>query len=53
MTVLPWFIRTTQGGPAEEEINLAIQTAFLGEASIEDALKASAPIVDSILQTTS
>ena len=52
MTVLPWFIRTTQGGPAEEEINLAIQTAFLGEASIEDALKASAPIVDSILQST-
>jgi multiple sugar transport system substrate-binding protein len=53
MTVLPWFIRTTQGGPAEEEINLAIQTAFLGEASIEDALTAAAPIVDSILQTTS
>jgi multiple sugar transport system substrate-binding protein len=51
MTVLPWFIRTTKGSEAETEINLAIQTAFLGEASVEDALKATAPIVDSILQS--
>lgn len=50
MTVLPWFIRTTKGAEAETEINLAIQAAFLGEATIEDALKATAPIVDGILQ---
>jgi multiple sugar transport system substrate-binding protein len=51
MTVLPWFIRTTKAAEAESEINLAIQAAFLGEASIEDALAAAAPIVDSILQS--
>ncbi len=50
MTVLPWFIRTTKAAEAESEINLAIQSAFLGEASVEDALKATAPIVDGILQ---
>jgi multiple sugar transport system substrate-binding protein len=50
MTVLPWFIRTTKASEAGTEIDLAIQSAFLGEASIEDALKATAPIVDSILQ---
>lgn len=50
MSVLPWFIRTTKAGEAGAEIDLAIQAAFLGEASIEDSLKAAAPIVDSILQ---
>jgi multiple sugar transport system substrate-binding protein len=51
ITVLPWFIRTTKGDEVEQEINLAIQAAFLGQTSIEDALKASAPIIDSILQS--
>jgi multiple sugar transport system substrate-binding protein len=51
MTVLPWFIRTNKGGEVEAEINLAIQSAFLGEMSIEDALVATAPIVDDILQS--
>ena len=50
ISVLPWFIRTTKGAEAEAEINLAIQSAFLGEAPIADALAATAPIVDSILQ---
>lgn len=50
ITVLPWFIRTTKEPQASQEINLAIQSAFLGEMSIEDGLKAAAPIVDSILQ---
>ena len=50
MTTLPWFIRTTKGSEAETEINNAIQAAFLGQASVEDALKAAAPTVDSILQ---
>ena len=49
--VLPWFIRTTKGPEVEEELNLAIQTAFLGEASVEDSFKAAAPIIDSILQS--
>lgn len=51
MDVLPWFIRTTKAGEAGTEIDLAIQAAFLGEVSIEDALKATAPIVDGILQS--
>ncbi len=50
MTVLPWFIRTTKASEAGAEIDLAIQSAFLGQASIEDALTAAAPIVDDILQ---
>jgi multiple sugar transport system substrate-binding protein len=51
MTTLPWFIRTTNGAEAETEINQAIQSAFLGQTSIEEALKAAAPTVDSILQS--
>jgi multiple sugar transport system substrate-binding protein len=50
MPVLPWFIRTSKGGEVGAEIDLAIQSAFLGEAAIEDALTAAAPIVDSLLQ---
>lgn len=51
INVLPWFIRTTKGSEVGAELDLAIQTAFLGEASIEDAAKAAAPIIDSILQS--
>jgi multiple sugar transport system substrate-binding protein len=51
INTLPWFIRTTNGPEVEEELNLAIQSAFLGEASVEDAFKAAAPIIDSILQS--
>jgi len=51
ITVLPWFIRTNKGSEVGTEIDLAIQSAFLGEATIEDALKAAAPVVDSILQS--
>jgi multiple sugar transport system substrate-binding protein len=51
ITTLPWFIRTSKGSEVGTEIDLAIQAAFLGEATIEDALKATAPIVDSILQS--
>jgi multiple sugar transport system substrate-binding protein len=51
ITVLPWFIRTTKGPQVETEINQAIQAAFLGQASIADAVKAAAPIIDGILQS--
>jgi multiple sugar transport system substrate-binding protein len=51
ITVLPWFIRTTKGDQVETEINQAIQAAFLGQAKIEDALKAAAPVIDGILQS--
>jgi multiple sugar transport system substrate-binding protein len=47
--VTPCFFRNPNWERADEEIGLAIQAAFLGEVSIEEALTAAAPIVDGIL----
>jgi multiple sugar transport system substrate-binding protein len=52
ITTLPWFIRTSKGDEVGTEINQAIQAAFLGQTPIADALKAAAPIVDGILQSS-
>jgi multiple sugar transport system substrate-binding protein len=49
-TVTACHLRTPKWMRASEEIDLAIQSAFLGEASIEEAVQAAVPIVDGILQ---
>ncbi len=49
-TTLPWFIRTSKGNQVETELNQVIQAAFLG-APVADACKASAPVIDQILQS--
>jgi multiple sugar transport system substrate-binding protein len=49
-TVTACFLRTPNWDRAATEIDLAIQSAFLGEASIEDAILNVLPIVDKALE---
>ncbi|MGH2560323.1 MAG: ABC transporter substrate-binding protein, partial [Thermomicrobiales bacterium] len=49
-TVTACHLRSSNWDRAAAEIDLAIQSAFLGEASIEDAINATVPVVDQILQ---
>ena len=49
-TVTACHLRTANWQRAGEEIDVAIQSVFLGESSLEDAIKAAVPVVDQILQ---
>ena len=49
-TTTPCFLRTPNWDRAAAEIDLAIQSAFLGEASIEDAIASVVPIANQALE---
>lgn len=49
-TVGPCHLRNPNWDKASAEIDLAIQAAFLGESSIEDAVSAAVPLVDRLLE---
>lgn len=48
-TVPPCFMRTANWGPADSELQVAIDQVFLGEATAAEAMAAAAPIVDGLL----
>ncbi len=50
-TVSPCFTRTIVWSQADEEFVAAIEAAFLGKATAEEAMKKVAPVVDGILAT--
>jgi multiple sugar transport system substrate-binding protein len=49
MTVSPCFTRSAAYWRADEDLTVALQSAFLGEASVQDALKEVAPLMDAKL----
>jgi hypothetical protein len=49
-TVTPCFLRTANWQRAGEELDVALQTVFLGESDLEDAIQAAVPIIDQILE---